>query len=83
MESKHLLSRSLINFLPAEYEEIDLLSIFKEKISNWETYECPCQLYKTYIQHVGFIKMCIYLPIAPCIHKVHKNRFSLFLYFNF
>ena len=25
--------------LPEEYEEIDLLPVFKEKISNWETHE--------------------------------------------
>ena len=29
------------------------------------------------IQHLGFILMFIYLPIVPCMHEIHKNRFSL------
>ena len=30
------------NLLTEDYKEIDSLSIFKRRISNWETEECPC-----------------------------------------
>lgn len=43
------------NLLSEKNIEIDLLSIFKEKIVNWEAHEYPCWLCKTYIQHMGFI----------------------------
>ena len=43
------------NLLSEKNIEIDLLSIFKEKIVNWESYEYHCWLCKTYIQHLGFI----------------------------
>ena len=46
------------NFLPEEHREIDSFSIFKGKISNWETDKCLCWLCKTYMQHLGFI--CIW-----------------------
>ena len=43
------------NILSIDYKELTSLSMFKSKIKNWETDECPCRLYKTYIQQVGFI----------------------------
>ena len=41
--------------LPNDYQELTSLSTCKSKIKNWETGKCPCRLYKTYIQRVGFI----------------------------
>ena len=73
------LGPEILNLLPEEYKEIDSLSIFKIKTSNWETDECElCQLCKTCIQPLDFIYMCIYLPITLCMHEVYKSRFSLF-----
>ena len=49
------LGAKIWKILPKVYQELTSLSTCKSKIENWETDKCPCRLYKTYIQRVGFI----------------------------
>ena len=45
----------LWNILPDEYKIIQSVKDFKAKIRSWVPENCPCRLWKIYIQHVGFI----------------------------
>ena len=49
------LGAKIWKILPNDYKELTSLSTFKSKIKNWKTDKCPCSLWKTYIQRVGFI----------------------------
>ena len=49
------LSAKTSKILPNNYNELTSLSTLKSKVKNWETDQCPCKLYKTYIQRLGFI----------------------------
>ena len=49
------LGAKIWKILPNDYKELTSSSMFKSKIENSETNKCPCRLYKTYIQRVGFI----------------------------
>ena len=41
--------------LPNNCKELRSLSMFKSRIKYWGTDKCPCRLYKTYIQRIGFL----------------------------
>ena len=49
------LGAKIWKILPNDYKELTSLSMFKSRIKNWETDKCPCRLWKTYIQRLGFI----------------------------
>ena len=49
------LGAKIWKILSNDYKEPTSLSTFKSKIKNWKTDKCPCSLWKTYIQRVGFI----------------------------
>ena len=49
------LGAKIWKILPNDYKELTSLSTFKSKIKNWEIDKCPCRLWRTYIQRVGFI----------------------------
>ena len=44
------LGAKLWNLLSNDYKELKSLSIFKSRISNWVTDECPCRVCKTMFQ---------------------------------
>ena len=41
--------------LSEELKNASSLQVFKNKLKEWKPTSCPCRLFKTYIQHVGFI----------------------------
>ena len=41
--------------LPTDYKNCQSLQMFKTKIKNLKTTQCPCRLCKTYIHRIGFI----------------------------
>ena len=43
------------NILPNEYKELKSLSMFKSRLANWVTDECPCRVCKNYFANIGFI----------------------------
>ena len=54
-ESLTNLGVKIWNLLPSEYKELNSLSIFNSRISNWVTDECPCRMCKNYVANIGFI----------------------------
>ena len=54
-ESLTNLGAKIWNLLPNEYKELKSLSMFKSRISNWVTDECPCRMCKNYVANIGFI----------------------------
>ena len=54
-ESLTNLSAKNWNLLPNEYKELKCLSMFKSRISNCVTGECPCRMNKNYVANIGFI----------------------------
>ena len=54
-ESVSYLGPKLWDLLPTEFKNIESLSKFKDKITGWDTDECPCKLCKNYIRDLGFI----------------------------
>ena len=54
-ESLTNLCAKIWNLLPSEYKELKSLSMFKPRISNWVTDECPCRMCKSYVADIGFI----------------------------
>ena len=49
------LAPKIWEILPNEMKDSDILQIFKAKIKNWVSVECPCRLCKIYLPQVGFI----------------------------
>ena len=43
------------DLVPVELKQSKTFYSFKLKIRNWLPFECPCRIYKTYIQQVGFL----------------------------
>ena len=41
--------------LPCDIKYSDNLQIFKKKIKSWKPVGCNCNIFKTYIHHVGFL----------------------------
>ena len=54
-ESLSFLAPKIWALLPDEIIKAETLDIFKERIKNWETDECPCRLCKSYIPNLGFL----------------------------
>ena len=48
-ESLSFLGPKIWDLVPVELKQSEL------KIRNWVPFECPCRIYKTYIQQVGFL----------------------------
>ena len=49
------LGAKIWKILSNDHKELTSLSMFKSKIKNWETDKCPCGIFETYIQRIGFI----------------------------
>ena len=48
------------NLVPEKTQNASSFDLFKKEIGKRKGEKCPCRIYKTYIQHVGFIwKNCI------------------------
>ena len=45
------LGAKMWNLLPNEYKELKSLSMFKSRISNWVTDECPCRICKLFCKN--------------------------------
>ena len=54
-ESLSFLGPEIWDLVPVKLKQSESLDSFKLKIKNWVPFECPCRLYKTYIQQVGFL----------------------------
>ena len=54
-ESISSLAPKIWEILPNEIKDSDTLQIFKAKIKNWVSVECPCRLCKIYLPQVKFI----------------------------
>ena len=44
----------LWSLLPESLKEMNSLSQFKRNIKHWICRDCPCRLYKVYVQNLGF-----------------------------
>ena len=44
------------NLIPERVRELETLNKFKKEIKKWKCDVCPCRMYRTYIQRVGFVK---------------------------
>ena len=53
-ETLSWLGPKIWQLLPTDYKNCESLQMFKTKIKNWKTTECPCRLCKTYIHRIGF-----------------------------
>ena len=54
-ESISSLGPKIWDILPDDYKSIQNLDTFKIKIKKWNSENCPCRLYKVYIDRVGFL----------------------------
>ena len=54
-ETISFLSPKIWNIIPKELKEITSVLKFRKEIKKWKPTGCPCRLYKTYINQVGFI----------------------------
>ena len=54
-ETKLCLGSTIWNILLTELKDIVFPKLFKMKIREWAPKNCPCQLYKIYVQNIGFL----------------------------
>ena len=53
-ETTSFLARKVWALVSEKLKECSCLEAFKSKIRKWRS-DCPCRLYKTYLQHVRFL----------------------------
>ena len=41
--------------LPEELKNTSSLQVFKNKLKEWKPTNCPCRLFRAYIEYIGFI----------------------------
>ena len=54
-ESVSFLGPIIWDMLPSDYNDIDNLNTFKNKIKKWKPGNCPCRICKDYINKMGFV----------------------------
>ena len=54
-ESISYLGPKIWNILPDRLKNANSLDTFKSETKKWKPENCPCQLYKSYLQNIGFI----------------------------
>ena len=54
-ETKLCLGSTIWNILLTELKDIVFPKLFKMKIREWAPKNCPSQLYKIYVQNIGFL----------------------------
>ena len=55
LESLSYLGPKIWELLSLEVKETETLLQFKAKIKTWNPQSCPCYVWRTYLQNVGFI----------------------------
>ena len=45
------------NAIPAITADSPCLSILRERIKGWDSWNCPCRLCKTYMHQIGFLNV--------------------------
>ena len=55
LETLRSLGPKIWNMIPSDLNWIPSLLIFKKKIKNWITQNCPCMLCKCYVPQMGYI----------------------------
>ena len=54
-ETLSSLGPKILDILLTELKRIVSPTLFKKKIREWAPKNCPCRLYKTYVQNIGFL----------------------------
>ena len=54
-ESISFLGLKIWNIVPNEFKKETSLDAFKKLIKKWQPENCPCSLWKSYVQNLGFI----------------------------
>ena len=54
-ETKSFREPQIWSLIPERLRTLETLNKFKKEIKSWKCHACPCRIYKTYIQRVGFI----------------------------
>ena len=55
-ESISNLGPKIWDLVPSNLKEISELGKFKKAIKQWKSEDCPCRLYKIFVQNVGFLE---------------------------
>ena len=55
-ESISNLGPKIWDLVPSNLKEISELGKFKKAIKQWKSEDCPCRLYKIFVQNVGFVE---------------------------
>ena len=45
------------NSIPADLREINYFQVFKSEMKAWQPTNCPCGLFKNYIENLGFVNI--------------------------
>ena len=48
---------TFVAHLPSDLKQYKSLERFKSKIKNWIPENCPCKLWKTYLQRIGYVQI--------------------------
>ena len=54
-EIASFLGPKIWEILTNSYKKIDNIDTFKKAIKTWKSSNCPCRLYRVYIQNIGFL----------------------------
>ena len=54
-ETLSSLGLQLWDLIPIKLRNLTSLKAFKSKITSWSTQQCPCYLFKKYINNLGFV----------------------------
>ena len=57
-ETIYFLAPKVSALFPGKIKECSCLEAFKSKTRKWKP-DCPCRLCKNYLEHVGFLEICI------------------------
>ena len=71
IESISFLEPKTWNLLPSDLKRIDDLENFKKSVTKWKVENCPCRLYKVYLQNIGFCR-------GVKLELFHYKLFKLF-----
>ena len=55
-ESIQNLGAKIWDMVASNLKEMSDLNIFKKAIKQWKPEDCPCRLYRVFVQNVGFLE---------------------------
>ena len=66
IETASFVGARVWNSLPSDLKQCKSLELFKSKIKNWIPENCPCKLFRTYLQRIGYVQCrlsikCVFL----------------------